>query len=74
MNRIICLAKEAINHLRSDADFNRSWVDGRKQFDPNGNQVNDIDGYEKTRKEVADQRDSWADAIEKLIADCERQH
>lgn len=52
---------EAVEHLRSEADFNRSWTDGRRE------PMKDISPeYRERRLEVAAQRDRWADAIERL--------
>lgn len=70
---IVQLAKEAAEHLREEADFNRSWIDGRKHVDPKGNLVRDFDGYVERRKEVAEQRESWANAIDELIAKFQKQ-
>lgn len=55
------LAAQAAKYLRAEADFNRSWIDGRRR--PSNNS-----GYDARRKELADERDAWADAIEHLIA------
>lgn len=49
--------QEAVAHFRDDADFNRSWIDGRR-----GAPRSAI--YIERRAEVAAQRDRWADAIE----------
>ena len=55
------LAAQAAKYLRDEADFNRSWIDGRR----GGCHA---PGYIERRKELADERDAWADAIEKLVA------
>jgi hypothetical protein len=47
---------EAVASIREEADFNRSWTDGRR------GQHTDA-GYIARRIELAEQRDRWADAI-----------
>jgi hypothetical protein len=55
-------ASEAVAHLREEADFNRSWIDGRQP-------PTDISpAYADRRREVAAARERWADAIDALIA------
>jgi hypothetical protein len=49
-----------IQHLRDDADFNRSLTDGRR------NQGQCSDGYRARRIEVAEDREGWAHAVEAL--------
>ena len=49
------LLLQAIKHLREEADFNRSWMD-----DP---------GYIAARIGLAEKREGWADAIERLAAE-----
>jgi hypothetical protein len=55
---------EAAAHLREDADFNRSWIDGRR-----GDRNAYSETYINRRLEVAAQRDRWADAIQSIIND-----
>lgn len=56
------LALEAARYIREEADFNRSWVDGRR----GGSYP---EGYKARRLEIADQREAWASAIEAVVAD-----
>lgn len=51
----------AAAHLREDADFNRSWTDGRR-----GDAALHSPEYTARRLAVAEQRDRWATAIEAL--------
>lgn len=53
-------ALTAARYLRDEADFNRSWVDGRRPRSGNTS-------YDLRRKELADERDAWATAIETLV-------
>jgi hypothetical protein len=55
------LAREATKYLREEADFNRSWTDGRRGSSSSN------PGYIARRLEIAEQRDGWADAIQGLI-------
>lgn len=55
--RVRCLA-EAEKYLRDEADFNRSWVDGRRGAD-----LPRTEEYTARRLEIAQQRDNWANAI-----------
>ena len=55
------LIQEAIAHLREEADFNRSWTDGRR-----GHPFTANEGYVARRLELANQAESWAAAIETL--------
>lgn len=56
----LAAACEAIAYLREEADFNRSWIDGRrgKGVPPE---------YRARRREIAAERDRWADALEGLL-------
>ena len=58
----IRLALEAIGHIREEADFNRSWTDGRRGADRI-----ESPAYYARRLEIAEERDRWAAAIELLI-------
>lgn len=51
--------RAAAAYLREEADFNRSWVDGRRNA-----RGTDTDGYVARRLELAAERDAWAEAIE----------
>lgn len=61
------LYADLVEHLRQDADFNRSWTDGRRGAD-----LITSAGYIARRLEVAKQRDDWADAITALLAENEK--
>jgi len=52
-------AREVVKYLRDEADFNRSYIDGRR---PRSHHA----GYDARRRELAEQREAWADAIERL--------
>lgn len=52
---------EAAAEFRHEADFNRSWTDGRRSMIGAG------EDYINRRLEVAAERDRWADAIQKAI-------
>lgn len=55
---------EAAAYLREEADYNRSWTDGRRGGDidwPNR------EAYVSRRLALATERDRWADAIQKAI-------
>ena len=54
--------KAAAAYLRGEADFNRSWTDGRRNARPVDNP-----GYTARRLELAAERDAWADAIEAAV-------
>jgi broad specificity phosphatase PhoE len=56
-------ATEAAAYLREEADFNRSWTDGRRRA-----HATDEAGYVARRLELAEERDRWAAAIEALVA------
>lgn len=60
------LAAEAVAYLRAEADFNRSWADGRRGADRNLS-----DAYKARRLELAKEREHWANAIEALCKRCE---
>ena len=62
------LARQGVAHIREEADFNRSFLDGRRTRSPSMNE-----GYMARRLVLAVQRESWADAIEALIDAAERQ-
>jgi hypothetical protein len=51
---------EAAAYLRQEADFNRSWTDGRRASGLG-------EAYDKCRLAAAVERDRWADAIQKAI-------
>ena len=53
-------AKAVAKYLRSEADFNRSWANGRR-----GN-VSTL-AYKTERLRIAAERDRWAGAIEDLM-------
>lgn len=53
---------EAEKYLREEADFNRSWTDGRRGAD-----MTRTVEYTSRRLEIARQRDEWADAIAEAI-------
>jgi hypothetical protein len=57
------LAKEAASYLREEADFNRSWTDGRR-----GAPFTALAGYIARRLEVAEEREQWAAAIDCLAS------
>jgi hypothetical protein len=57
------LLAELVDHLRAEADFNRSWTDGRRR-----GELDISPDYRARRLEVAAQRDSWADEVELLAA------
>lgn len=59
---ICASAREVVAYLREEADFNRSWIDGRRRS-PGACSP----GYVGRRTEVALQRDLWAASIEALI-------
>lgn len=61
---------EAVAYLREEADFNRSWTDGRRECTISGVHA-DKDGYVARRKELADRADGFADAIERLREELE---
>lgn len=56
------LAAEAAKYLREEADFNRSWTDGRR-----GAPFTSTEDYIARRREIAEQRDAWAAAIESIL-------
>ncbi|MPS27597.1 MAG: hypothetical protein E2576_11190 [Alcaligenaceae bacterium] len=51
-----------VSYLRNEADFNRSWTDGRR-----GGPVNPSEGYVVRRLELAARSDGWADSVQALI-------
>ena len=57
-DRCVSRLAEVEEYLRDEADFNRSWTDGRRGAD-----MNPTEQYTARRLEVARQRDEWADAI-----------
>lgn len=54
-------ALAAAAYLRLEADFNRSWTDGRR------GQPLDTPAYKARRIEAAEERERWAAAIESLV-------
>lgn len=58
VERCVSSLAEVEKYLRDEADFNRSWTDGRRGAD-----MNPTGQYTARRLEVARQRDEWADAI-----------
>ena len=61
MTDMIADLAEAAAEFRQEADFNRSWTDGRR------NMTGASEGYIQRRLEIAAERDRWADAIQKAI-------
>jgi hypothetical protein len=61
MTDVLELSQSAANYLREEADFNRSWCDGRRgtRFDSPERRAR--------RLELAVEREAWANAIEALI-------
>lgn len=51
-----------VAYLREEADFNRSWTDGRR-----GGPANPRDEYVNRRLELAARSDGWADQVEALL-------
>ena len=60
---VIAQARAAAAYLRAEADFNRSWTDGRR-----GAQWKSTPEYVARRLEVAQERDAWAAAIDALAS------
>ncbi len=60
----IVMALEAAAYLRDEADFNRSWTDGRR-----GAPFGATPEYFSRRLEIAEERERWAAAIEALAAE-----
>lgn len=58
-------ALRAAAYLREEADFNRSWTDGRRGRDMLNNPV-----YIARRIQIAEEREAWAEAIEGLTQIC----
>lgn len=50
-----------VQYLRAEADFNRSWTDGRRGADRIPSEE-----YNARRIELAVERERWADVVEKL--------
>ena len=63
-DEVIRTALAAAAYLREEADFNRSWADGRR------GQPLDTPAYKARRIEAAEEREAWAEAIESLTAVC----
>jgi len=61
----VVLAREAVAYLRAEADFNRSWADGRRGADRDFPAA-----YKARRLELAEERERWADAIEAMCQRC----
>ncbi|GAA5231796.1 hypothetical protein FOZ76_14640 [Verticiella sediminum] len=53
-----------VAYLRAEADFNRSWTDGRRGGDP----TDQSPEYIARRLELAGRADGWADAVAVLIS------
>ena len=62
-NNVIIMLSEAEKHFRNEADFNRSWADGRR-----GSDMTKSDKYIALRVESANQLENFANAIEFAIA------
>ena len=60
---VIAQARAAAAYLRAEADFNRSWTDGRR-----GAHWKSTPEYVNRRLEIAQERDAWAAAIEALVS------
>lgn len=60
----IALARQAAEHLRDEADFNRSWTDGRR-----GDAITRHPDYIGRRIEIAAEREKWAAAIDALCTE-----
>ncbi|WP_454919260.1 Lar family restriction alleviation protein [Xanthobacter sediminis] len=56
-------ALAAAAYIRHEADFNRSWTDGRR-----GDPSTKTAGYIARRIALAEERERWAAAIETLVA------
>lgn len=56
-------ALQAATYLRDEADFNRSWTDGRNGPHPSHGHGHE---YVARRIELAEERERWAAAIEAL--------
>lgn len=62
MSGHISTAKELVAYIREEADYNRSWTDGRHpEIATSPDQV-------ARRLELAQQRDQWANAVDALIS------
>jgi hypothetical protein len=57
------LARQAAAYLRQEADFNRSWTDGRHSM------AGATPAYIARCLEIAEQRETWAASIEALVSD-----
>ena len=57
----ITAANEAASYLMEEADFNRSWIDGRRGAD----RPKTVE-YTTRRIVLAEQRETWATAIRLL--------
>lgn len=60
-DEVIAAANEAASYLMNEADFNRSWTDGRRGADRPKTAE-----YIARRIELAEQREAWATAIRTL--------
>lgn len=49
-------------YFRESADFNRSWIDGRR---PHSSPM--PEAYNARRAEIAAERERWAEAVEALL-------
>jgi len=56
-----------VTYLREEADFNRSWTDGRRK-----RPGSDEEGYKARRIELAEEREAWAAEIERLQAELKK--
>ena len=50
-------------YFREEADFNRSWIDGRRLHSSPMPET-----YNARRAEIAAERERWAEAVERLLA------
>ncbi len=55
--------KSLVKYLRAEADFNRSWVDGRR----GGTSITTHPDYVARRIELAEEREAWANDVEALV-------
>lgn len=57
LERIVSRLEEVEKYMRDEADFNRSWTDGRR-----GEGIDKSEQYIAARITAANIRDGWADA------------
>ena len=55
--------QQLITYLRAEADFNRSWTDGRR-----GVPFANDETYKQRRIELSVEREQWAAEVEKMLA------